>query len=211
LKEHLASDGSVLLAGEPIVKQEDLAVPYAWGLRLHSEVVAVIRLRRWFELGFTEDFLVNLFVNAGFAATPMECAESIYGGGYVFRHRDTVVPLGKCWFPVREGATWYGAEGHGRWSKEESRISLDITPSFNRLIIEATNYHPVEQLVLFSYGLSNERVAFSPGETKSVSLSARARAPLLRIKSEARAVANSLKTSIDPRSLGIFVHEIRYV
>ena len=51
----------MILGGEPIVEKEYDAVPYPWGVRLHSEVVAVVRQQHWFELGFSEDFLYWLF------------------------------------------------------------------------------------------------------------------------------------------------------
>ena len=43
LGEHLAEGGRVILGGEPIVEKEYDAVPYPWGVRLHSEVVAVVQ------------------------------------------------------------------------------------------------------------------------------------------------------------------------
>jgi len=84
LPEHLAEDGRVILGGEPIVEREYAAVPYPWGVRLHSEVAAVMRQTRWFELGFSEAFLFELFHRAGFKGWRVECEPSLFGRLYVF-------------------------------------------------------------------------------------------------------------------------------
>jgi len=84
LTELLEDGGRVILAGEPIVEQEYAAVPYPWGVRLHSEVAVVMRQTRWFELGFSEAFLFELFRRAGFAGRRVDCAPSLFGRLYVF-------------------------------------------------------------------------------------------------------------------------------
>jgi hypothetical protein len=84
LAHHLAEGGRVILGGEPIVEREYAAVPYPWGLRLHSEVAAVVRKHRWFELGFSEAFLFELFKRSGFKSVRIECEPSIFGRLYAF-------------------------------------------------------------------------------------------------------------------------------
>ena len=89
LGDHLAPGGRVMLAGEPIVEQENAAVPYPWGLRLHSEVAAVVRQQHWFELGFSEPFLFALFASAGYAGRRVECEPTLFGRLYIFeRHAE---------------------------------------------------------------------------------------------------------------------------
>lgn len=88
LPELLEPGGRVILGGEPIVEQPYAAVPYPWGLRLHSEVVAVVRQQRWFELGFTEAFLHDLFGRAGFAMRRVDCEPTLFGRLYVAELRD---------------------------------------------------------------------------------------------------------------------------
>lgn len=80
----LAEGGRVILAGEPIVEVENEAVPYPWGVRLHSEVVAVMRQTRWFELGFSEAFLFEIFRRSGLAGVRIDCEPSLFGRLYVF-------------------------------------------------------------------------------------------------------------------------------
>jgi SAM-dependent methyltransferase len=87
LREMVAEGGRVILGGEPIVEVENAAVPYPWGVRLHSEVAAVMRHTRWMELGFSEAFLFELFRRAGFNGRRIDCEPSLFGRLYVFEPR----------------------------------------------------------------------------------------------------------------------------
>jgi len=87
LDGHLAPGGRIVLGGEPIVEKPNAAVPYPWGVRLHSEVAAVVRQTRWFELGFSEQFLFELFRRAGFVGRRIDCEPSLFGRLYVFERQ----------------------------------------------------------------------------------------------------------------------------
>jgi SAM-dependent methyltransferase len=80
----LAPGGCVILGGEPIVKKPYEAVPYPWGIRLHSEVAVVMRKTGWFELGFTQQFLLRFFSKYGFLGEHIECTPSLFGDLYRF-------------------------------------------------------------------------------------------------------------------------------
>lgn len=84
LVDMLDEGGRIVLGGEPIVEQQYDAVPYPWGLRLHSEVVAVVRQLRWFELGFSESFLFELFRRHGLVGRRIDCEPTLFGRLYVF-------------------------------------------------------------------------------------------------------------------------------
>jgi SAM-dependent methyltransferase len=61
--------GKIMLAGEPIWPGTPLwaqGAQYPWGIRLEAEVASIVRFRKWFELGFQKDFLINLFARHGF-------------------------------------------------------------------------------------------------------------------------------------------------
>ena len=68
LKAMLKSGGRILMAGEPVFAAPHPTLPYAWGVRLDGECVAVMRQRGWMELGFQEDYLLRVFAEAGFSA-----------------------------------------------------------------------------------------------------------------------------------------------
>jgi len=84
LRDLLAQGGRVILSGEPVMETENSAVPYPWGVRLHSEVVAIVRRLHWLELGFSEDFLYRIFAEAGFAGERIDCEPSLFGRQYHF-------------------------------------------------------------------------------------------------------------------------------
>jgi SAM-dependent methyltransferase len=90
----LAPGGRVILGGEPIVEEPYAAVPYPWGLRLHSEVVAVVRQQRWFELGFTEAFLHQLFEEAGFSIARVDCEPTLFGRLYICEPQQAATETG---------------------------------------------------------------------------------------------------------------------
>lgn len=84
LARMLAPGGLVILSGEPIFEAEYAAVPYPWGVRLHSEVAAVMRQTHWMELGFSEAFVFELFKRSGFSGRRIDCEASRFGQLYVF-------------------------------------------------------------------------------------------------------------------------------
>jgi SAM-dependent methyltransferase len=90
LRGMLAPGGKIILAGEPIIEMPYEALPYPWGIRLHSEVVVVVRQTRWFELGFHHSFLRRLLASLGIELEIVHCPQSSYGTLYLgrntFRH-----------------------------------------------------------------------------------------------------------------------------
>lgn len=82
LKTMLKPGGRVLMAGEPVFEATNPTLPYAWGIRLDGECVAVMRQRGWMELGFQEDYLMRVFAEAGFTGVKHPSADShatVYG------------------------------------------------------------------------------------------------------------------------------------
>lgn len=84
LKAMLKPGGRILMAGEPIFAAPHPTLPYAWGIRLDGECVAVMRQRGWMELGFQEDYLLKVFAEAGFGAVKHPSADH-YATVYEFR------------------------------------------------------------------------------------------------------------------------------
>jgi len=212
LHRHLATHGSILLAGEPIRRREDRCIPYPWGLRLDSENIAVIRLRHWFEIGFTEDFLVALFTNAGFSARRMDCSVSSHGEGYIFRHRPRVIEMATHWLPTVEGESWHHPEAAGRWTREQSFLTLDATDSFTALDVEVTNYHPQETSLELEYGGVQVVEAVPARERRTFRIDAKVKADRLIFRSQARVPSRDYEpNTVDTRALGLFVNSVGYV
>lgn len=211
LKRHLAPDGRVLLVGEPISRTENPYLPYPWGLRLDAEPIAQVRRFGWLELGFTEEFLIRLFTDAGFVAERVECAPSVNGSGYIFRHRGTKLLLSEQWFPDDLSVGWNNPEQHGRWTKAEAQLLLDTTDNFRTLEIDAQNHHPFMQAVEFEYGSSVTTVRFRTGQRKTVVIDAARKAPRLTIRTQVHVpVQDYLFRSKDTRQLGILIRGVTY-
>jgi SAM-dependent methyltransferase len=106
----LADGGRVILGGEPVFEEPYAAVPYPWGVRLHSEVAAVMRRTRWMELGFTEAFLYELFGKSGFSGRRVDCEPSEFGKLYIFERPPRPRP----------------AVAERRWSVAHDRIASQV-------------------------------------------------------------------------------------
>ena len=212
LRDMLAEGGRVILGGEPIVEREYAAVPYPWGVRLHSEVAAVMRRQHWFELGFSEDFLVDLFVNAGFVAERIDCTPSLFGRLYIFRLRPAEIDLGQVWLPTVAQMQWHGPEPDGRWTVGDARLPVDAGGGFAAIELELTNHHGRPLPLEFTYGNQRKRFEMAPGTRHTVQMSAEPGARELRIGCPAfgPSAADPARSS-DSRALGVYVRKLRYL
>jgi len=82
----VAPGGQVVFAGEPI----SAGFPIPWGLRLDGESLWAIRRYGWLELGFREDYFINLFARHGWSVTKavsadLEATHSGWGTVYTAR------------------------------------------------------------------------------------------------------------------------------
>jgi len=89
LHEMLKDDGMVVFAGEPIIEKDNLMadyiLPYPWGPRLDGLSLRSMRLFGWCELGFREQYFLDLLNRNGFSATKHTCTESERGSAYIAR------------------------------------------------------------------------------------------------------------------------------
>lgn len=212
-RDILVPGGKIILAGEPIVPAAEAgyAIPYPWGIRLTAEVGAVVRIRRWYELGFQEEFLLRLFNRLGFGFKKYHGHLSNLAIIYEFVLRPAVVKFSEWQFPPDVDAQWHYFEPEGRWTKGLSTIPIDCTETWTKLKISCQNYHPAVQVVKFGLGDGNvEIVEFKPGEFIEVTLNRRpALADHVTIETEAR--QPSVDGNADKRHLGIFVKEMEYI
>lgn len=211
IKRHLAPGGRILLVGEPILRNASRYVPYPWGLRLDAEPIAQVRRFGWLELGFTEEYILRLFTDAGFVARRIDCQPSIHGSGYIFTLRGDKLELSELWLPDDLDAGWNNPEEHGRWTKNAARLLLDTTDNFRVLEIDAQNHHPFRQSVEFRYGDSVKRADFKTGERKRIAIDASRKAPQLDIRTRTHVPAERLILHTpDTRPLGILIRSISY-
>lgn len=213
LRELLVPEGRIIMAGEPIVSRDDpgfaKTCPYPWGIRLESEVAAIVRFRRWYELGFQEEFLLPLFVNRGFLCTKRPGVISPYANVYEFFLRPDVLHLNAMNMLPADDVTWHGREPDGRWSKEESSMTLDHSATWRQIRIDASNHHARKSIATFRIGSQASNCKFAAGERKTVILTRDSEAADLMVTAAAQSPIDY--GSNDTRRLGVFVHSIEYL
>ena len=182
LGDLLAPGGRVILGGEPIVERPYAAVPYPWGLRLHSEVAAVVRQQRWFELGFTDDFLFELFAQAGFVMRRVDCEPSLFGRLYVCDYRPAEVDLTHQWMPPELARGWRASGPAGRGIADASRWPLERTDTDRTIDVVLTNPGRANARVEVDAGARAEVVEVPAGGSRTVDLTVLAGAQALTLR-----------------------------
>jgi SAM-dependent methyltransferase len=206
LPKLLAPRGRVILAGEPIVEREYEAVPYPWGLRLHSEVVAVVRRQRWFELGFSEDFLFELFAHAGFVMQRIDCEPSLFGRMYVCEYRPGSVSMASQWLPPRLAAEWGERHGDGRWSGETSTWPIAVDDASAEVRLEIENPSSLGRTVEIDAGGEALRVQAGARSRSTVSLAVAPGARGVRVRAVRAGLGGRVASR---RRAGVVVRSIR--
>ena len=206
LRSLVKPGGAVLLAGEPVVDGGD-SVPYPWGLRLDAETVAVVRWRRWFELGFHEDYLVRLFIANGFLWTKHHCALTHYADVHEFRPRPERVEMAQYGIPQAERLGWHAAEPTGRWTVGQALLPIDAGGGHTHLRIALSNHHTQVMTCKLTCGAASASFKLDGTEHLVVTLPCSPGSRVVEIVTEA------VQTSavVDGRLLGIFVHWMEYV
>jgi SAM-dependent methyltransferase len=214
LRAHLAPGGRILLGGEPIVDREYEAVPYPWGVRLHSEVAAVMREHHWFELGFSERFLNELFTMAGFVGRRIDCEPTLFGRLHVFEHRPDELHLGSLWLPGELAAQWHAAgnEADGRWTRQKSTLPLDTSDTFVAIEIDLANPGLRRRRIEVGYGSAKHAVVLNAGARRTLRIDAGVKQRELSFLCQPRMPgAVDVLRSGERRLRGIFVRRVRYV
>lgn len=206
----LAEGGRVILAGEPVVEREYAAVPYPWGLRLHSEVVAVVRRFHWFELGFSEDFLYQLFTHAGFTIQRIPCEPSLFGRLYLCELRPAELHMGQQWLPPVLEEGWHAAEPDGRWTRASARLALDPGVRQGQIELDLANLLDGRQTITLQSGEQRLRIVLGPGERRTAQWPASGQAWLQIDTRTGRPNAFRRWLRGERRSLGVFVRRLRY-
>ena len=202
LREILADNGKILMAGEPIGLPGSSEIPYPWGMRLDAENSAVVRIRGWYEIGFQEDFLFQCFRRAGFVARKHPGAISGLATTYEFMKRPDVLRLSEWPLSSSDEKTWHGMEPNGRWTRAHATYNVDAVPGGNVLTVTAANLHPRPLEVAFMCGGQTVRIVFQPRERREVPLQSHAGDRLDIVVSPL--IPRSYGVA-DDRSLGIFV------
>jgi hypothetical protein len=209
LPELITDQGLVILCGEPMAERSYAAVPYPWGIRLQSDVVATIRRLHWFELGFTEDFLYEIFTRAGFSIHCHPCEPSLWGRTYLCQRTLPELHLGKAWLPPALGEQWSVGEEDGRWTLGDARLALDPSPALRRVEVDVANPFPSPLPLTLVAGAWSESLTLAPGERRTVAWSANG-AHWLEFRCRPRLLGGLRRWwNKDGRAFGVFVRRLR--
>jgi len=211
LPELITDSGRVILCGEPMAERAYAAVPYPWGIRLQSDVVATIRRLHWFELGFTEDFLYEIFTRAGFRIHRHRCEPSLWGRTYVAERHPNEIHLGELWLPpAMEDSEWHGAEADGRWTRGNARLAICEAWEQHALEMDLANPSGSAVELVLQRGRSSSSVRLAAGERRTVTLlPSPARHVSLRCEARRLDRLGRWINRGDRRELGVFVRRLR--
>ena len=137
----------MILCGELIVKTPFPGIPLPWGPRLDGLSVFCIRHFGWMELGFSEDFLTEVFRRKGWLISDHHIAGVGRASTYVARRAaGTVIKIGA---PDAIGARylvgWDAPEGSHRWTigrvaSFPNPAGVDTTIRFSNLLSVEKQY-----------------------------------------------------------------------
>ena len=207
--EVLRPGGVLLLAAEPI--HRDFPVP--WGVRHDGHALWAVRTQGWMELGFSEDYLVELMLRNGFLVTRAEePGLGSFGILYRCQQQDTSVELGRSVLPAADAASWAVSSPDERrlWAQKDSAVSLDSTPEWKSVSLRLRNFlpAPVSATISITGGLPRP-LTLAPGEVRDVIFGLAPGRRRLRIASQTFRPVD-LGAGLDERSLGIALEHLSY-
>ena len=216
LRDHLAEDGRVVFAGEPIIPVDGYyrpTVQYPWGPRLDGLSLTAMQAHGWCELGFHREYFVELLMRSGFAVSFRQEPSTDRGSAYIARVSGQTVDLGA---PVLIEAVgmpdcWHPGEGAWRWAKAAvAGIPLDRTGRWRSASLDLLNPLPIEKRVVISSDGGTEEFTMVPHETRTHTFPLAESGPALRIAAPVHKPSDLSSASGDNRELGIAVSAIRY-
>ncbi len=209
LRGMLNPGGFIVFSGEPIVERGNPFVPYCWGPRLDGLSVWCMRKWGWLELGFETGFFVELLMRHGFVVRRWMNPATGIGNCFIAEPNSSIVKLGECDIDIAIGdAGWHQAEGTHRWTGGQAFIPIDLAHSWRCAVLRGTNHLPMGKFVTFRCGSNVVEKPVPAGQTFELAVALvpdATRFEILCPLTEPGEIGN-----IDPRSLGIAIHEIEY-
>lgn len=198
LREHTLSEtGSILFFAEPIYK--DYTFP--WGLRGDGESLWAIMCNKWLELGFDEDFFVELILRKGFLLSRIRARPGLMSDGWCADAGPKGLAFSEWEMPGSHGQSFHpSGEGEPyRFCREAGTLPGLAGCRLQRYRLAFYNFLP-RTLALEVRGSDGpHRKALEPSETWTVEVAADCES--VAIVSEAHS-ADALIGNGDSRTLG---------
>jgi len=141
IRDLLKPNGFICFSGEPILSAQspdrEEILPYPWGLRLDGDAIRSIAEFGWMELGYSEDYFIELLGRCGHSVERVRCPGVWRADAYIARPYGTRYPIERDTlirtYDGRSG--WHASEGTHRWTDGDAWFplpnrgyrSLDIT------------------------------------------------------------------------------------
>jgi hypothetical protein len=178
LKPHLAKDGFVVFSGEPIVERsttEALFVPFPWGPRLDGISIRSTNKFGWCELGFQQEYFVEMLMRAGFLVTYLPCPVTGRGNCYIAKPNQGKINCGEPYLlsVFDRDSGWCPSEGSHRWTKESAYLTLPDVYARNGgdVTLKLKNFLPVDRDVTIGAGADQKTTRVIAGAECVVTVS----------------------------------------
>jgi SAM-dependent methyltransferase len=207
LEERLNPGGLLILCGEPVVNTPTPAVPFPWGPRMDGLSVFCMRHHGWMELGFSVDFLFEVFRRRGWLVSDHHIAGYGRASGYVARKAaGTTIKAGNPdAIGARHWSGWDAPEGTHRWTK--GGVASVPMPRGVSVTVRIANMLNLTKKVSITSGDVVERITLPAGASGEITL----RKPnglTIDIECEGHCPKDVNQDATDDRMLGVAVKEI---
>ncbi len=201
----LKEDGAIYLFSEPVFPN----YAFPWGLRFDGESLWAIMVNKWLELGFDQDFFLDLLLRTGFFAEQIPPIPGHLGPGWRAYRNTNKLSMARWTLPSAFNESFHDSNGAG--SRFLRRVSqLPSLAGAVRDHYELT-LHNYRNLSLHSEAISGKKrstITVTPGEEAQWTIDASG--GIVTITSDTFIPDNELKNG-DPRELGPCVLSIRCV
>lgn len=162
----LTEEGRIFFFAEPI--HRDFAFP--WGLRFDGESLWAIMCNQWLELGFDEDFFLQMALRHGFFLSRVDGVPGFVGDGWMATRARHGIAFADAALPAASSSTFWerAAEANfGRFLREKSE--LPVLPAQGRYQLQLHNFCPKPLLLRMrgDAGLESS-VTVAPGALQEV-------------------------------------------
>jgi 2-polyprenyl-3-methyl-5-hydroxy-6-metoxy-1,4-benzoquinol methylase len=214
LHDRLKPGGRIVFASEPVILPDGgwtHVVPYPWGSRLDGRSVNAMRTHGWCELGFREDYFVELLMRTGYLCTFHPCPATAIGTCFIARPHYGCIDMGEP-FLIRvtgRDSGWHTPESGQRYTREHALPPLDANSAVNGILVDFFNFLPIARDIIVRLSSTQHAVSFAPGERRTVPFEVPTGTQWFEILSPTDCLAQYVGEH-DQRVVGIGVRRVTY-
>jgi hypothetical protein len=204
----------VVLACEPVLAPDNPwapVVPYPWGPRLDGLSVNAMRIHGWCELGFRDDYFVELLTRTGYVCEYRPWSATAFGSCHIARPHGGELRMGEPFLISVSGreAGWHLPEEGLRWTTAHAILPLDDVAARAGIEIAFYNALPLARDIKIRLGSAVHSLRFTASEERTVRLDVPADAVWLEILADPVSMVLYAGAQ-DTRMVGIAVRAVRY-